>query len=317
MKRKGSPPEEAAPQKKHRPEPGLVIGPCLAPSSSCNSNNHNTENNGANLHANDPFTLLLLSRNNGADLHANDPVTSPVLAPYCNNNNENTENNGADLHANVPLTNLLLPTSPVLVPYTPACSSNGSNNNNSDNYGGGRVHENAPASASASSSPRRAPEVQETIVPPFPWAMNERARIRSFKYLRQNRITKISGRVQCKRCSKEFEMELDVDQKWNMLRRFMRQHGKSMNDRAPREWMEPVFPKCELCKRENSVAPVLAGVRDKAINWLFLFLNQMLGCCTIKQLKYFCKHTKSHRTASKDHLVYTTFVGLLAQFLSD
>ncbi|KAK7332670.1 hypothetical protein VNO80_29425 [Phaseolus coccineus] len=206
-----------------------------------------------------------------------------------------THNNVGEVDANAPMTALLLSTSPVLAPYTASSS-----NNNSDNYGG----------------PRGAPEDEETIVPPFPWATNKRARIHSYTYLGQKNITRISGNVQCKKCSREFEMELDVVKKWNELLRFVNKKRESMNDRAPEEWMEPVFPKCENCGVEG-LAPLLSGVKKKAINWLFLLLSQTLGCCTIKQLKYFCKHTKNHRTASKNHLVYSTFVGLYKQFLDE
>jgi len=211
-----------------------------------------------------------------------------------------THNSGGEVDANAPMTTLLLSTSPVLAPY---------------NYGGGPVNEKAPVSAS-SSCPRRAPVNEETIVPPFPWATDKRARIHSFTYLQQKKITRISGNVQCKNCLREFEIELDVVKKLNKLLRFVEKKGESMNDRAPEEWMEPVFPKCEHCGVE-ALAPILAGVKKKAINWLFLFLSQTLGCCTIKHLKYFCKHTKNHRTASKNHLVYCTFLGLHKQFLHD
>lgn len=41
----------------------------------------------------------------------------------------------------------------------------------------------------------------------------------------------------------------------------------------------------------NSVKP---SHRKKFINWLFLLLGQMLGYCTLQQLKYLFKHTKNH-----------------------
>ncbi|QCD77461.1 hypothetical protein DEO72_LG1g1085 [Vigna unguiculata] len=168
----------------------------------------------------------------------------------------------------------------------------------------------APAPATASTS-------DGTIPPPFPWATNQRARIHSFRYLMLNKMNRISGSVQCKRCLKVFEMEIDVRKKLSEFRRFIVGQKEDMKNRAPVEWRKPVLPKCEHCGRENSVAPVLGGVKKKAINWLFLFLSQTLGCCTSKQLKYFCKHTKNHRTASKDHLLYITYRGLFRQFASE
>ncbi|XP_014517377.1 uncharacterized protein LOC106774862 [Vigna radiata var. radiata] len=218
-----------------------------------------------------------------------------------------TDNHGGEEHANDPVTALFLATSPVLAPHT---ASGSSSNNNSDDYGGAPVHENAPETTITTTT-------DGTIPPPFPWATNQRARIHSFRYLMLNKMNRISGRVQCKRCLNVFEMEIDVRKKLSELRRFTEGQKEDMKNRAPVEWMKPVLPKCEHCGRENSVTPVLAGVKKKAINWLFLFLSQTLGCCTIKQLKYFCKHTKNHRTASKNHLVYIAYSGLSKQFASE
>ncbi|KAL1809528.1 hypothetical protein ACET3Z_026518 [Daucus carota] len=41
---------------------------------------------------------------------------------------------------------------------------------------------------------------------------------------------------------------------------------------------------------------------------------QMLGCCTVEQLKYFCKHTKNHRTGAKDRV--DDEVNALAQLMT-
>ncbi|WOH09609.1 hypothetical protein DCAR_0729067 [Daucus carota subsp. sativus] len=40
---------------------------------------------------------------------------------------------------------------------------------------------------------------------------------------------------------------------------------------------------------------------------------QMLGCCTVEQLKYFCKHTKNHRTGAKDRVLYLTYLAICKQ----
>jgi hypothetical protein len=85
-----------------------------------------------------------------------------------------------------------------------------------------------------------------------------------------------------------------------------------MHDRAPSDWMNPVLPRCQFCDQENSVKPVIANKKQK-INWLFLLLGQMLGCCTLDQLKYFCKHTKNHRTGAKDRVLYLAYLGMCKQ----
>nr|KYP62509.1 hypothetical protein KK1_017045 [Cajanus cajan]KYP62513.1 hypothetical protein KK1_017050 [Cajanus cajan] len=112
-------------------------------------------------------------------------------------------------------------------------------------------------------------------------------------------------------------MQLDLENKLDEVLKFIEEKKGSMHDRAPREWVDPKLPTCEHCGRENSVAPLLADTKKKSINWLFLFLAQKLGCCTIKQLRYFCKHTDCHRTGAKDRLVYFAYMGLCKQLLPE
>ncbi|THG02676.1 hypothetical protein TEA_012074 [Camellia sinensis var. sinensis] len=69
---------------------------------------------------------------------------------------------------------------------------------------------------------------------------------------------------------------------------------------------------CKFCEQENNAKPVISE-KKKSINWLFLLLGQMIGCCTLEQLKYFCKHTKNHRTGAKDRVLYLTYLGLCKQ----
>nr|KYP44833.1 hypothetical protein KK1_033639 [Cajanus cajan] len=90
-----------------------------------------------------------------------------------------------------------------------------------------------------------------------------------------------------------------------------------MFDRAPTAWVNPVLPKCTECGKENSVKPILGNTKKKTINWLFLLLTQMLGFCTLNQLRYFCKHNKIHRTGAKDRLLYVTYMSLLNQLVPE
>lgn len=170
---------------------------------------------------------------------------------------------------------------------------------------------------SSSSSPLQPPplpceENGDTIPTPFVWATNRRATVHSFRYLLQNQIFKITGELQCKRCNKRFEMTIDVREKCPEILNYFASHRHSMHDRAPDDWMNPLLPKCKYCNEENSVKPVIAE-KKKAINWLFLLLGQMLGCCTLEQLKYFCKHTGNHRTGAKNRVLYLTCLGLCKQ----
>ncbi|CAI8599197.1 unnamed protein product [Vicia faba] len=156
-------------------------------------------------------------------------------------------------------------------------------------------------------------EKSETIPIPFPWATNRRASIHSIHYLRQNGIVNITGDVQCKRCDAAFQMSFDVREKFPELWTYILENRQFMNDRAPPNvWMNPTLPDCVHCNQENCVKPIIAK-KKKNINWLFLLLGQLLGCCNLAQLKYCCKHTNNHRTGAKDRVLYLTYLALCKQ----
>ncbi|KAL3538951.1 hypothetical protein ACH5RR_002317 [Cinchona calisaya] len=156
----------------------------------------------------------------------------------------------------------------------------------------------------------------ETVPAPFPWATTRLATVHSIDYLLSNEMSKIAGEVQCKRCEKQFEMEFDLMEKFKEVWRFIAENKSSMHDRAPPVWMNPVLPGCKNCGQENCVKPIISEEKE-SINWLFLLLGQLLGCCTLEQLKYFCKHTKNHRTGAKDRVLYLTYLGLCKQLDPD
>ncbi|PSS29413.1 Sialidase [Actinidia chinensis var. chinensis] len=151
-----------------------------------------------------------------------------------------------------------------------------------------------------------------TVPAPFPWATTQRATVHSLHHLLQNQIHSISGQVQCKRCEQTFEIDYDLHNKFIAVGKYILQNKHSLRDRAPSIWMNPALPTCRFCNQENSAKPIISG-NKKSINWLFLLLGQMLGCCTLEQLKYFCKHTNNHRTGAKDRVLYLTYLGLCKQ----
>ncbi|GAB4837928.1 hypothetical protein Ancab_027456 [Ancistrocladus abbreviatus] len=151
----------------------------------------------------------------------------------------------------------------------------------------------------------------ETIVPPYPWARDRRATVHSRKYLMDEGITTITGQVQCKKCEKMYDIEYDIVNAFERVAAFAWSNQLTMHHRAPKEWMNPRLPQCKYCGLENRVKPVI--LKKRGINWLFLLLGQMLGCCSMDHLKYFCKHTKKHRTGAKNRLLYTTYFELLRQ----
>lgn len=149
----------------------------------------------------------------------------------------------------------------------------------------------------------------ETIAPPFPWATNRRAKVHSLEYLLANGLTMIRGEIQCRRCERKETMSYDLQAKFREVESFVRARMHLMHERAPTEWMNPVFAECTACMQPNCMRPVLAeGETD--CNWLFMFLGQSLGVCTLSQLKWFCKHTQNHRTGAKDRVLYLTYIAI-------
>ncbi|XP_031131835.1 formin-like protein 20 [Ipomoea triloba] len=153
----------------------------------------------------------------------------------------------------------------------------------------------------------------ETIVPPYAWATDRPAIVHTLDHLLSNlQIEKIKGGVKCKRCECEYEMDFDLRDKFSQLEVLIWENKDGMYERAPEVWKTPILPKCRYCHQENSAKPVISRSK-KAINWLFLLLGQLLGCCTLDQLKYFCQHTKNHRTGAKDRLLYLVYLTLCKQ----
>ncbi|KAL7125358.1 hypothetical protein ABFS83_14G112100 [Erythranthe nasuta] len=151
-----------------------------------------------------------------------------------------------------------------------------------------------------------------TITPPFPWSTNLRATVHSLNHLLSNQIAAVSGEVQCRRCERRYTISFNLMQKYNEVAAYITNNRDAMHHRAPKAWLSPPLPTCEFCGQENAARPVIAD-KKRSINWLFLLLGQMLGCCTLEQLKYFCKHTKNHRTGAKDRVLYLAYLALCKQ----
>ncbi|XP_061366674.1 uncharacterized protein LOC133309845 [Gastrolobium bilobum] len=151
----------------------------------------------------------------------------------------------------------------------------------------------------------------ETIIPPYPWATTKRATLYSLDHLLSHGMRTIPGTMKCKGCDKQYDIEFDLLEKFNHVSQFIEETKTNMFQRAPSTWMSPVLPICKLCGQENSLKPLIT--KKRTINWLFLLLGQMLGCCTLAHLKYFCKHANLHRTGAKDRVLYLTYMGLCKQ----
>ncbi|EXB38475.1 hypothetical protein L484_022377 [Morus notabilis] len=156
------------------------------------------------------------------------------------------------------------------------------------------------------------PGKSETVPVLFPWATPRRATVQNLDYLLSAKIETIAGEVQCKQCQQRFQLEYNLAEEFGKLWKFIADKKADMKDRAPKEWENPEFPDCMYCDQKGAVKPVVAE-KKREINWLFLLLGRFLNCLTLDQLKYFCKHTRNHRTGAKDRVLYLTYLGLCKQ----
>ncbi|EFJ22821.1 hypothetical protein SELMODRAFT_16986, partial [Selaginella moellendorffii] len=152
----------------------------------------------------------------------------------------------------------------------------------------------------------------DIIVPAYAWASERRAVVLSLDTLQAAGIDKVAGDVMCKRCDGPGSVEVGVAAGFAAVSNYFVTHRDTMHDRAPKCWTSPRLLDCSLCLQTDCVKPVIHA-KKRHINWLFLLLTQTLGLCTLDQLKYFCKHTRRHRTGAKDRVLYLTYVGLLKQ----
>lgn len=150
----------------------------------------------------------------------------------------------------------------------------------------------------------------KTIAALYPWATTLRAKVYDLNHLRSQGITMIGGDVECKGCQVNYRVEYNLEEKFKEIKDFVLANMLAMHDRAPAVWLNPTLDNCETCG--NSLRPVIIG-KKREINWLFLLLGQTLGCCKLSELKYFCKHTKNHKTGAKDRVLYLTYLGLCKQ----
>ncbi|WRX25780.1 hypothetical protein QQP08_018267 [Theobroma cacao] len=149
----------------------------------------------------------------------------------------------------------------------------------------------------------------ETIAAPYPWATTRRATVHDLNYLLSHGISMISGDVECKSCQETYKIQYNLRGRFKEIKDFISAKKFAMHDRAPPAWMDPTLDSCKNCG--SALKPVIPKKRE--INWLFLLLGNMLGCCKLSELKYFCKHTKNHRTGAKDRVLYLTYLGLCKQ----
>jgi hypothetical protein len=182
-------------------------------------------------------------------------------------------------------------------------------NSNRKVLGAGRRQCSQPSSCPA----KRRKLKSDTVPPPFPWTTSKRATVHTLDHLLSElKLKTISGTLQCKFCNfQQDNIQFDLVEKFKKVTEFIEENKHEMHDRAPDAWINPGLPRCVSCGKEKAMEPLITKKRN--INWLFLLLGEMIGCCKLKHLKYFCKHSDIHRTGAKDRLIYLTYLGLCKQ----
>ncbi|CAL4901959.1 unnamed protein product [Urochloa decumbens] len=152
------------------------------------------------------------------------------------------------------------------------------------------------------------------VSPPYPWSTARVGVHYSLAELTNRGISTITGDLQCKRCDFLKLVSLDARARFEDLCGYVSSNVQGMDDRAPKRWREPVLPDCDKCGQRGSMRPVIPADKHR-INWVFLLLMEMLGVCTLEQLKHFCAYTQQHRTGAKDRVLYSTYMELCNQLL--
>ncbi|RCV16701.1 hypothetical protein SETIT_3G159100v2 [Setaria italica] len=152
------------------------------------------------------------------------------------------------------------------------------------------------------------------ICPPYRWSTERVGVHHSLAELSKRGIDTVTGELHCKRCDHLRLLTLDIEAKFKDLCSYISCNIHGMDDRAPQRWKEPALPDCDECGQKNSMRPVIPADKHK-INWVFLLLSEMLGVCTLEQLKHFCERTQQHRTGAKDRVLYSTYMELCNQLL--
>ncbi|KAJ1284895.1 hypothetical protein BS78_03G240200 [Paspalum vaginatum] len=175
-----------------------------------------------------------------------------------------------------------------------------------------RLNNGSSAPSRGVRRPCAKPRDDVLVTAPFPWATERPARHDSLDSLLRRGVTSVEGQARCKRCGARKGIAYDLQSKFYELRDYISAHRHTMYDRAPDAWMFPALPDCDACGHKAAVWPEIAADKSQ-INWMFLLLGQMLGCCTLDQLKYFCMNTGRHRTGAKNRVLYYAYVEMCNQ----
>ncbi|XP_045797535.1 uncharacterized protein LOC123891666 [Trifolium pratense] len=104
----------------------------------------------------------------------------------------------------------------------------------------------------------------ETVPPPFPWTTSKRATVHTLDHLLSElKLQTISGTLQCKFCNfQQDNIQFDLVEKFEKVKRFIEENIHEMHDRAPDAWTNPVLPRCESCRKEKAMEPLITKKRN-------------------------------------------------------
>ncbi|KAK1583437.1 hypothetical protein Q3G72_023773 [Acer saccharum] len=162
------------------------------------------------------------------------------------------------------------------------------------------AHQNVPA-AGANNPPVLPHQMRD-----FAWATARNSLVQTLDYLEAHNLETIQGRLICDGCRQITVMETNVRQHVDEIQNYIVQNDIDLQGLAPLPWFQPNPPVCQLCNC-SYLKPVLPP--DMAhINWLFLFCENLIGFCSVKQLRFFLRENgKLDNRKSKQRLVYCMF----------
>ncbi|XP_038875061.1 uncharacterized protein LOC120067587 [Benincasa hispida] len=102
----------------------------------------------------------------------------------------------------------------------------------------------------------------ETIPTPYPWARNRQAIIHSMRNLVGDGILKIVGKMKCKKCEVESEIEYDLVEKFKEAEKVIVNNKSVMYNCVLEVWNAPKRLDCENCGRERSVEAMIGKKRE-------------------------------------------------------
>lgn len=159
------------------------------------------------------------------------------------------------------------------------------------------------------------PERIQDPPPPFPWAANTTGtKICTLEYILYTlHIDSVSADFKCMICGDVEKVEYNLAHKYMQVSDYIHRKGTKMGGIASNSWQFPTRPQCKNCNNKRRCLEEVIKKDNNSINWLFLFVGKLIGCCKVQQLKEFCEQNEIECSGTKPRLVYLTYLGLCKQ----